>query len=81
MTEPATARAVPAAGLAARCAALFPDRPVRSEPRPEAALARALTLGEPAVVAGSLYLVGEIRPILAWPASDRGTPRPARERA
>ncbi len=60
-TAPATARATPPAELAVRAAAIAPDTPCEAVAAPLDALARAVASGEPAVVAGSLYLVGEIR--------------------
>jgi folylpolyglutamate synthase/dihydropteroate synthase len=40
---------------------LAPDLPITMAATPMAALARAVAAGSPAVVAGSLYLAGEIR--------------------
>jgi folylpolyglutamate synthase/dihydropteroate synthase len=55
-------RALPAAELAARWKAAAPDRTVPMRPDPGAALDAALSTGSgPVVVAGSLYLVGEVR--------------------
>ena len=58
-------RALPAATLAARWAAVAPTVRTVVEPEPAAAVARALATGDgPVVVAGSLYLVGAVRALL-----------------
>ena len=60
-------RALPAADLAERWRALVPDAAVEASFTPDAALQRALRgaggagPAGPVVVAGSLYLVGEVR--------------------
>ena len=59
-TAASTPRALPAADLAARVREVAPDLDVSIVNAPRAALGAALTRGEPAVVAGSLYLAGEI---------------------
>ncbi len=58
-------RALPAEALAARWRALVPGVRVEAVPEPAAALGAALAGATgPVVVAGSLYLVGEIRALL-----------------
>ena len=59
-TAPASSRVVPPAELARRAAALVPEVPSRAADRPVDALAEAAELGEPVVVAGSLYLAGAV---------------------
>jgi dihydrofolate synthase/folylpolyglutamate synthase len=54
-------RAVRPDDLAARAAAVAPDVRREAVPDPMRALERAAALGSPVVVAGSLYLAGEIR--------------------
>jgi folylpolyglutamate synthase/dihydropteroate synthase len=51
---------VPPAELARRAAALVPEVPSRTADRPADAIAQAAALGEPVVVAGSLYLAGAV---------------------
>lgn len=51
--------------LAARCRALVPDVQTDAEPDPGDALARALASDTVAVVAGSLYLAGEVRALVS----------------
>jgi dihydrofolate synthase/folylpolyglutamate synthase len=60
-TAAATSRAASSSDLAALAKELAPDVAVRDMPAPMTALAEAVTLGTPVVVAGSLYLAGEIR--------------------
>jgi dihydrofolate synthase/folylpolyglutamate synthase len=60
-TAPATARAATPGELLAVATTLGTRVPYEAIDSPMDALARATTLGEPAVVAGSLYLAGEIR--------------------
>jgi dihydrofolate synthase/folylpolyglutamate synthase len=60
-TAPATPRAADPREIAALASALAPDLPVFPDAEPVAALTRAIAFGEPAVVAGSLFLAGEIR--------------------
>jgi dihydrofolate synthase/folylpolyglutamate synthase len=60
-TAPATPRATPPSDLVAAVRRTSPAVPAEAVPAPLDALARAITLGSPAVVAGSLYLAGEIR--------------------
>ena len=60
-----TARAATPEALLAVAAATAPAIPASSADGSRAALAAALRLGSPVVVAGSLYLVGEIRADLA----------------
>jgi dihydrofolate synthase/folylpolyglutamate synthase len=55
---PRAARPVDLAAIAAR---LSPDRPVAWFDRPGDAVRHAAGLGSPVVVAGSLYLAGEVR--------------------
>ena len=64
-TAPATPRAERPELLVSRLAHRWPDLPGEAVLPPARALARAVSLGEPAVVAGSLYLAGEIRPLLS----------------
>ena len=59
-TSPRSARAATATELAAAVRAHAPDVPVAEAATPSAALADAWSRGTPAVVAGSLYLAGEI---------------------
>ncbi len=61
LTAAASPRALPAIDLAAQTSASAPDVQTETIEPPEAALARAAAFGDPVVVAGSLYLVGEIR--------------------
>jgi dihydrofolate synthase/folylpolyglutamate synthase len=60
-TAPATPRAMPPSDLLAAVRRVAPGVPVEAAASPIDALARAVTYGSPAVVAGSLYLAGEIR--------------------
>ena len=60
-TAPATSRAASPSDLVAAAARVAPTVPAVAAANPADALARAVTLGSPAVVAGSLYLAGEIR--------------------
>ncbi len=60
-TAPASGRAARPADLATVAARVAPEVPVEVMADPMAAVARAAALGSPAVVAGSLYLAGEIR--------------------
>ena len=60
-TAPTTARALDPEELARVAADVAPDVPAMSIPTPADALERACQCGTPAVVAGSLYLAGEIR--------------------
>jgi dihydrofolate synthase/folylpolyglutamate synthase len=60
-TAPATARAAPPADLLRAAARAAPFVPAVEFARPSDALRHAVTLGAPVVVAGSLYLAGEIR--------------------
>jgi dihydrofolate synthase/folylpolyglutamate synthase len=65
VTAPASPRAARPGDLAARLRALRPHLPVDVATDPADALARAASAGSPIVVAGSLYLAGEIRPLLS----------------
>jgi dihydrofolate synthase/folylpolyglutamate synthase len=65
VTAPASPRAARPGDLAARLRALRPYLPVDVATDPADALARAASAGSPIVVAGSLYLAGEIRPLLS----------------
>ena len=68
-TQSSLARALPAADLAELARASFPAR--RGRGRPGAAVARAHELGEPVLVTGSLYLLGDLAQAerrAAWPA-------------
>lgn len=60
LTAPANPRAASPAELAAILRAIAPELPVSEAPQPLDALSRAAALGTPAVVAGSLYLAGQI---------------------
>jgi dihydrofolate synthase/folylpolyglutamate synthase len=60
-TAPATPRAATPADLAAAARSVAADLDVRELPAPMAALAQARDLGDPIVLAGSLYLAGEVR--------------------
>ena len=60
-TTPQSSRAASTAELASVIRHVAPDLEVIEAMPPMAALAEALSRGEPAVVAGSLYLAGEIR--------------------
>jgi dihydrofolate synthase/folylpolyglutamate synthase len=60
-TAPATPRAMPPSDLLAAIRRVAPAVPAEAVAGPIEALARAVTYGSPAVVAGSLYLAGEIR--------------------
>jgi dihydrofolate synthase/folylpolyglutamate synthase len=64
-TAPRSPRAAPADALAARVAALAPGTPVMTAATAALALAGAARFGAPIVVAGSLYLAGEIREVLS----------------
>ncbi len=64
-----TPRAIPAQDLAALAARIAPDRAVRAVASPAEAVRVAAGLGSPVVVAGSLYLAGEVR--AAFPAATR----------
>jgi len=65
VTAPDSARAETPANLAARARVACPEIPVEVAAAPVDALTRAAAAGEPVVVAGSLYLAGEIRPLLS----------------
>ncbi len=60
-TAPDTPRAARPADLAAMAARVAPDCPVACRDRPEDAVRHAAGFGSPVVVAGSLYLAGEVR--------------------
>ncbi len=60
-TAPNTPRAARPGDLAAAAARIAPDLPVAWFARPDDAVAHASGLGSPIVVAGSLYLAGEVR--------------------
>jgi dihydrofolate synthase/folylpolyglutamate synthase len=64
-TSASTARAASPAELAGAARAVAPDVTVFEDLSPMDALVRARALGDPVVVAGSLYLVGEVRAALA----------------
>ncbi len=64
-TAPKSPRAATPAHLAGRLAATAPLTPVVTAPTPALALTAASYFGQPIVVAGSLYLAGEIREILS----------------
>lgn len=56
-----TTRAIPAVELAARIARAAPGITVHAEPSPLGAVDRALSSGRTVCVAGSIFLVGEVR--------------------
>lgn len=60
-TAPDTPRAARPADLAEVAARVAPECPVACRERPEDAVRHAASLGSPVVVAGSLYLAGEVR--------------------
>jgi folylpolyglutamate synthase/dihydropteroate synthase len=60
-TAARTARAADPKDLAAAARTIAPDLPVAVEPRPLAAIGLAAEHGDLVVVAGSLYLIGEVR--------------------
>jgi dihydrofolate synthase/folylpolyglutamate synthase len=60
-----TLRAATPESIAARARIIAPDVPVLIETRAAGALDRALPLGSPVVVAGSLFLAGEMRSLLS----------------
>ena len=64
-TRPQSPRAARPDDLAERIRAVAPDLPVVTAETPVAALAAAASFGQPIVVAGSLYLAGEIRGLLS----------------
>ncbi len=64
VTSVESSRALTAVELAARAHARASGIPIHVEARSSQALAHAVSLGSPVVVAGSLYLAGEIRPLL-----------------
>jgi dihydrofolate synthase/folylpolyglutamate synthase len=64
-TAPQSPRAATSAEVAAIARAVAPSLDVIERPAPFDALSLALSLGAPAIVAGSLYLAGEIRDGLA----------------
>ncbi len=81
-TTTGSERALSPAALASRWARRFPEEVVRPIDDPEAALDAALGLAEelggPLVVAGSLYLVGFVRGVLAGiPGEDEGRSVPS----
>ncbi len=59
-TAPSSPRAASLEALAEAARAHAPGVPITALPSPAAAVAHALSLGSPAVVAGSLYLAGEV---------------------
>lgn len=61
ITAPATPRAATPSEISAVARAIAPDVTAHEFTRPMDALAFAATLGDPVIVAGSLYLAGEIR--------------------
>jgi dihydrofolate synthase/folylpolyglutamate synthase len=65
VTAPTSARAMQADDLASHARSVLPNLTVDVVPRPADALARAVSYGAPVVVAGSLFLAGEIRPLLS----------------
>ncbi len=64
-TAPDSDRALRADELASRVRERLPAMPLERADDPADALARAALRGSPVVVAGSLYLAGEIRPLLS----------------
>jgi dihydrofolate synthase/folylpolyglutamate synthase len=73
-TAVAFPRALPADELATRVRAMAPHLPVQAIADPAAAVAEASAQGGRVVVAGSLFLVGAVRAVLA---DDAGTTDPA----
>ena len=65
VTAPASPRAAPPDELAARVRHTLPGMKVDVVAQPAEALARAVSFGAPVVVAGSLFLAGEVRPLLS----------------
>jgi dihydrofolate synthase / folylpolyglutamate synthase len=61
-TAPETGRAATPEELLNTAGRVAPEVPAITRARPSEALTHAMSLGEPVVIAGSLYLVGEIRP-------------------
>jgi dihydrofolate synthase/folylpolyglutamate synthase len=68
-TSPASPRAAAPDDLAARAAAIVPDVPCTVDGNPARAVSRASQDGTPVVVAGSLYLAGEVLAGLAGDSS------------
>lgn len=60
-TAPATGRAATPEELLTAATRVAPDVPAITRAQPSEAVTHAMTLGNPVVVAGSLYLAGEIR--------------------
>ncbi len=60
-TAPETPRAARPEDLALAASRVAPDLPVSTAPDPIAAIRRAAVAGSPVVVAGSLYLAGDVR--------------------
>jgi dihydrofolate synthase/folylpolyglutamate synthase len=60
-TAPETPRAARPEDLALAASRVAPDLPVSTAPDPIAAIRRAAAAGSPVVVAGSLYLAGDVR--------------------
>ncbi len=60
-TAPSSPRAIPPAELAAMVSRVAPDVAVEASDDVTAAIRKAARHGSPVVVAGSLYLVGEVR--------------------
>jgi len=60
-TSAASERAAPPEDLLDFVSSVAPSLPAEAAASPAAAIARAHTLGSPVVVAGSLYLAGEVR--------------------
>jgi folylpolyglutamate synthase/dihydropteroate synthase len=60
-TAPATGRAATPEELLTAATRVAPDVPAITRAQPSEALTHAMSLGDPVVVAGSLYLAGEIR--------------------
>ncbi|HEX5215085.1 MAG TPA: hypothetical protein VFV98_06450, partial [Vicinamibacterales bacterium] len=60
-TSAGSERAAPAEDLVDFASIVAPSLPAEAATSPAAAIARARALGSPVVVAGSLYLAGEVR--------------------
>ncbi|MFI5177963.1 MAG: bifunctional folylpolyglutamate synthase/dihydrofolate synthase [Vicinamibacterales bacterium] len=73
LTAASGSRAATPAELAAAARIVAPDIPAVEIASPGDALAHAITLGDPVVVAGSLYLAGEVRAGI-WYSSMAATP-------
>ncbi|HUL71974.1 MAG TPA: folylpolyglutamate synthase/dihydrofolate synthase family protein [Vicinamibacterales bacterium] len=73
-TAAAGSRAAAPHELAAIARGVAPDVPIVEIASPADALAHAVTLGDPIVVAGSLYLAGEVRARIWYPSTTAAPP-------